>query len=234
LPVDRNLLLQALPAAERAVLAPHLEPIELKQQLTLFDIRDAITDVYFAFDAVVSLVIPLSTGEIIETAMVGRDGVIGAAAALNGRISLNRAIVQIGGKALRCPAEPLKKMLKDHPYLHSLMGGQEQVLFAQAQQSAACNATHVIESRLARWLLRAADLHGSDVLPLTQEYIAQMLGVRRTSVSVVAHTLQRAGMISYKRGHIKLIDIAALQQTACECYQTVKMNYDALLHPSNR
>ena len=104
MPVGRNLLLQALPAAERAVLAPHLEPIELKQQLTLFDIRDAITDVYFAFDAVVSLVIPLSTGEIIETAMVGRDGVIGAAAALNGRISLNRAIVQIGGKSLRCPA----------------------------------------------------------------------------------------------------------------------------------
>jgi CRP-like cAMP-binding protein len=89
-------------------------------------------------------------------------------------------------------------------------------------------------SRLARWLLRAADLRGSDELPLTQEYIAQMLGVRRTSVTVVARTLQEAGMIRYKRGHINLIDVPALQETACECYHTVKMNYDALLHPSNR
>ena len=100
--------------------------------------------------------------------------------------------------------------------------------------AAACNVTHVIESRLARWLLRAADLRGSDELPLTQEYIAQMLGVRRTSVTVVARTLQEAGMIRYKRGHINLIDVPALQETACECYHTVKMNYDALLHPSNR
>ena len=104
-------------------------------------------------------------------------------------------------------------------------------LFAQAQQSAACNATHVIESRLCRWLLRAADLHGSDELPLTQEYIAQMLGVRRTSVTLVARTLQEAGMISYRRGHIKLLDIPALQQSACECYSSVKSNYEALLQP---
>jgi CRP-like cAMP-binding protein len=114
------------------------------------------------------------------------------------------------------------------------MGAHEQALLAQAQQSAACNATHVIESRLSRWLLRAADLHGGDELPLTQEYIAQMLGVRRTSVTVVARTLQEAGMIRYRRGHIKLIDVAALQETACECYQTIKLNYDALFHPSNK
>jgi CRP-like cAMP-binding protein len=115
-----------------------------------------------------------------------------------------------------------------------LFGAHEQALLAQAQQSAACNAAHVIESRLARWLLRAADLHGSDELPLTQEYIAQMLGVRRTSVTVVARTLQQAGMIRYRRGHIKLLDMPALQETACECYQTIKLNYDALLHSSNK
>jgi CRP-like cAMP-binding protein len=229
-----NLLLQALPNPEREALASHLEQIELRQHNVLFDIRDAITDVYFAADAVVSLVIPLSTGEVVETAMVGRDGVIGAAAALNGRVSLNQAIVQISGQALRCPVEPLKEILEEHSHIRSLMGGHEQALLAQAQQSAACNVTHVIESRLARWLLRAADLHGSDELPLTQEYIAQMLGVRRTSVTVVARTLQEAGMIRYRRGHIKLLDIPALQETACECYHTVKMNYDALLHASNK
>jgi CRP-like cAMP-binding protein len=229
-----NLLLQALPDAERRALAPLLTQTELKQHKLLFDIRDEITDIYFATDAVVSLVIPLSSGEVIETAMVGRDGIIGAAAALNGRVSLNQGIVQIGGFALRCAIDPLKEILKAHPYIRSMIGGHEQALFAQAQQSAACNVAHVIESRLSRWLLRAADLHGSNELPLTQEYIAQMLGVRRTSVTVVARTLQEAGLIRYTRGHIKLVDIAGLQETACECYQTVKLNYDALLHASNK
>jgi CRP-like cAMP-binding protein len=229
-----NLLLETLPDAERKALAPHLTQVELKQHSLVFDIRDTITDVYFATDAVISLVIPLSTGEVIETAMVGRDGVVGSGAALNGRVSLNQGIVQIGGHALRCPVGPLRTVMKEHPGFQALIGGHEQALFAQAQQSAACNVAHVIESRLARWLLRAADLHGSNELPLTQEYIAQMLGVRRTSVTVVARTLQEAGMIRYSRGHIKLVDIAALQETACECYQTVKLNYDALLHQSNK
>ncbi len=128
----------------------------------------------------------------------------------------------------------LKALLKDHPAVRTLLSAHEQALFAQAQQSAACNATHVIESRLARWLLRAADLHGEHELPLTQEYIAEMLGVRRTSVTLIARTLQEAGMIHYSRGHIMLVDVRALQDTACECYQTVKLNYDALLHSSNR
>jgi CRP-like cAMP-binding protein len=232
MPLATNLLLEMLSAADREALAPHLSRVELKAQHTIYDIHDTITGIYFPVDAVVSLVVPLSTGEIIETAMVGRDGVVGAAAALNGRASLNRAIVQIAGASLVCPVEPLKALLQQHASLRSLLGAHEQALFSQAQQSAACNATHVIESRLCRWLLRAADLHGGDELPLTQEYIAQMLGVRRTSVTVVARTLQEAGMIRYTRGHIKLLDVAALRETACECYETVKMNYKALLHAS--
>jgi CRP-like cAMP-binding protein len=209
--------------------------VALPQHQILFKIRDIISHVYFAVDAAISLVIPLSTGEVVETAMVGRDGVIGVAAALNGRVSLNEAIVQIGWHALRCPAEQLKDYLQSHPIARSLIGAHEHALLAQAQQSAACNATHVIESRLSRWLLRAADLHGGDELPLTQEYIAQMLGVRRTSVTVVARTLQEAGMIRYSRGHIKLLNVPALQETACECYQAIKMNYDALFRsPSNQ
>lgn len=232
--LQNNLLLDALPDRERQALTPLLARVEIQQHQILFDIRQAVDDVYFPIDAVISLVVPLSTGETIETAMVGRDGVIGAAAALNGRVSLNRGIVQIGGDCLRCPIEPLKGILKTHCSIQSMVGAHEQALFAQAQQSAACNATHVVESRLARWLLRAADLHGSNELPLTQEYVAEMLGVRRTSVTVVARTLQEAGMIRYARGQVKLIDIPALQETACECYQTIKLNYDALLHSSNK
>jgi CRP-like cAMP-binding protein len=234
LPNKTNRLLESLPASERRALALHLVSTSIGQHDALFEVRELITAIYFPIDAVVSLVVPLSTGEIIETAMVGRDGVIGAGAALNGRVSLNRAIVQIGGQVLRCEIEPLKIILKEHPDIQALIGAHEQALFAQAQQSAACNATHAIENRLARWLLRAADLHGSDELPLTQEYIAQMLGVRRTSVTVVARTLQEAGMIRYRRGHIKLLEIPALQETACECYETIKLNYDAFLHASNK
>jgi CRP-like cAMP-binding protein len=229
-----NLLLDSLPRADCQAIDPHLKSVDLKAQQTLYDLRDSIKEIHFPINAVISLVIPLSTGEIVETAMVGKDGVVGAAAALNGRVSLNRAMVQIGGTSLVCAVDPLRQIMQTHQSIRSLLGAHEQALFAQAQQSAACNATHVIESRLCRWLLRAADLHGSDQLPLTQEYIAQMLGVRRTSVTVVARTLQTAGLIRYSRGQIKLLDIPALREAACECYETVKANYQELLqHQTN-
>jgi CRP-like cAMP-binding protein len=234
MPHNNNLLLEALPQQERQAVKGVLKQTELKHHQVVFDVHDSVGEIYFPTNAVISLVIPLSTGEVVETAMVGRDGVVAAAAALNGRVSLNRGVVQIGGDCLFCTVDALKALLQDHPAVRSLLGAHEQALFAQAQQSAACNATHVIESRLARWLLRAADLHGGHELPLTQEYIAEMLGVRRTSVTLIARTLQEAGMIQYTRGHIMLLDVRALQDTACECYQTVKLNYDALLHPSNR
>jgi CRP-like cAMP-binding protein len=224
-----NLLLDSLPEADRQAIERNLKRVDLEAQQTLYDLRGVIKEIHFPIDAVISLVIPLSTGEIVETAMVGRDGVVGAAAALNGRASLNCALVQIGGTSLACAVDPLREIMQTHRSVRSLIGAHEQALFAQAQQSAACNATHVIESRLCRWLLRASDLHGSDQLPLTQEYIAHMLGVRRTSVTVVARTLQEAGMIQYRRGHIKLLDVPALREAACECYETVKANYQELL-----
>lgn len=233
MPHKTNRLLGALPAEARAALMSQLKPTKLEHHRVLFDVRELVTEVHFPIDAVVSLVIPLSTGEVVETAMVGRDGLIGAGAALNGRVSLNRAVVQIGGQSLYCPLDVFKTIVKEQPDVLSLIGAHEQALFAQAQQSAACNVTHHLENRLARWLLRAADLHGGEELELTQEYVAEMLGVRRTSVSVVAHTLQQAGMIQYARGNIRLMDVPALHETACECYEAVKLNYDAMLHPSN-
>ena len=229
MPFQNSLFLDALTQNERQALMPRLSRTHLEQQKILFDIRERVTQAYFPIDAVVSLVVPLSSGEIVEAAMAGRDGVVGAAAVLDGQVSLHRAVVQIAGQCLHCDIEALTGVAKDHPRVQKFIGAHEQALFSQAQQSAACNAVHDIENRLARWLLRAADLHGGDELSLTQEYIAEMLGVRRTSVSVVAHTLQKAGMIKYARGHIKLLDIPGLQETACECYQTVKLNYDALL-----
>jgi CRP-like cAMP-binding protein len=228
-----NLLLDSLPEAARRSLLAKLRAVELKQHQILFDAREAVDTVYFPIDAVVSLVVPLSTGAVVEAAMVGRDGVVGAAAAANGRISLNRAVVQLGGQNLQGEAQHLKALLEQDADVRAHFNTHEQALFGQAQQSAACNVTHNVENRLARWLLRARDLSAKDQLDLTQEYLAEMLGVGRTTVSLVAHQLQAAGLIKYRRGHIQVVDVEGLQEVACECYQAVKMNYDALMKPSN-
>jgi CRP-like cAMP-binding protein len=147
----------------------------------------------------------------------------------DGRISLSRGIVQLSGDIVVCSIEGLKSAALQSPKLLSLLFRHEQTVYAQAQQSAACFATHHVQARLCRWLLRARDLSGSDTLLLTQEYLADMLGVRRTSVTVVAHTLQAAGLIKYTRGKIQILDPAALQEGACECYGSVKRHYARLL-----
>jgi CRP-like cAMP-binding protein len=224
-----NLLIDSLPAADRELLQPNLKPADLQQGTVLFDIGDTIDSVFFPVSSVVSLVVTLSTGEMIEAAMVGRDGVVGASAALDGKISLSRGIAQIGGSGLSCDPEVLKSLALRIPSLLSLLIRHEQTVYAQAQQSAACNVTHTVEARLARWLLRARDLSGGDTLPFTQEFLAEMLGVRRTSVSVTAHTLQQAGMIKYRRGTIQITNLEGLRETACECYETVANNYKLLL-----
>lgn len=227
--LNHNLLLASLSQDDQSLLQPHLRPVTLAQHTVLYDVGDPIASVYFPVDAVVSLVVTLSTGEMIEAAMVGRDGVVGATAALNGRTSLSRAIVQLAGRGLQCSVEALKRVALQSQTILSLLIRHEQTVYAQAQQSAACNATHQVEARLGRWMLRARDLSGSDVLPFTQEFLAEMLGVRRTSLSLVAHTLQQAGVITYSRGKIQIIDVEALRDCACECYATVQTHYDALL-----
>jgi CRP-like cAMP-binding protein len=166
---------------------------------------------------------------MVEAAMVGKDGVVGASSSLDGRISLSRAIVQLAGPALVCEVAELKgAALQSHTFLAKLIR-HEQTLYAQAQQSAACMAAHDVESRLCRWLLRARDLSGSDTLMFTQEFLAEMLGVRRTSVTIVAHTLQEAGMIKYARGKIQILNVEGLHESSCECYESVKGHYALLL-----
>jgi CRP-like cAMP-binding protein len=228
-----NLLLASLSAADLKLLEPHLKPLELPQHKVLWEAGQSVSAVYFPYDAVVSLVVTLSSGEAIEAAMVGRDGVVGALAALDGRISLSRAVVQISGHGASCDVEALKQATMQSATLYSLLIRHEQVVYAQAQQSAACNAMHTIEERLARWLLRARDLSRSDTLPFTQEFLAELLGVRRTSVSTVAHTLQQAGFLKYARGRIHIVNLEGLQESACECYYTVCRHYDTLLGVGN-
>jgi len=225
----KNFLLGQLSPSDLKRLEPNLKPARFEQHHVLFEADEEIRHVYFPSSAVISLVITLSTGEMIEAAMIGRDGVAGASAALDGRISLSRGIVQLGGEIMVCDIEALKSFALESPKLLALLIRHEQTVFAQAQQSAACFATHQVAARLSRWLLRARDLSGSDMLPFTQEYLAEMLGVRRTSVTVVAHTLQAAGLIKYSRGRIQILNTEGLQDSACECYETVKGQYARLL-----
>jgi CRP-like cAMP-binding protein len=225
----KNLLLSLLSPSDAKLLAPHLKPAKFEQHHVLFEADQRVRHVYFPSSAVVSLVITLSTGETVEAAMVGKDGVVGASAALDGKVSLSRGIVQLGGEIVVCDIDALNSAALQNPKLLSLLIRHEQTVYAQAQQSAACFATHQVEARLCRWLLRARDLSESDDLPFTQEYLGEMLGVRRTSVTEVAKTLQEAGMIKYARGKIQILDADALQESACECYDSVKAVHQKLI-----
>jgi CRP-like cAMP-binding protein len=228
-----NRLLASLVPADIELLRPHLKPTELKNETVLYEAGDPIDRVYFPHSGIISLVVELSGGQGIEAAMIGRESMLGAAAALDGQVSLNKAIVQLPGTGDTLDVGRFRAVAEQSHALRTTLLHHEQVLFAQAQQSAACNASHAVEARLARWLLRSRDLSGSDTLALTQEFLANMLGVRRSSVSPVAVTLQRAGLIRYSRGYIEILDLEGLRSASCECYGTVKAHYDRILnhHP---
>ncbi|MGZ5837453.1 MAG: Crp/Fnr family transcriptional regulator [Xanthobacteraceae bacterium] len=223
-----NLLLASLSADVFAAVEPHLKIIPLTHGDVLAETGSTIKRVYFPNSGVISLVVELAVGEMIETAMVGRDGVFNAAAALDGKVSLNKGIVQLAGVASVLDVDHLRALADEFKTFRALLIRHEQVLFAQSQQSAACNASHRVEQRMCRWLLRMRDLADSDDLIVTQEFLAQMLGVRRPSVSIVANTLQKAGLIRYRRGNVRLLDIDGLKEGSCECYATVKAQYDRL------
>ena len=224
-----NRLLASLPADAFSAISPYLKIVELKFGDVVAEAGSPIRQVYFPYSGVISLVVELDVGAMIETAMVGHDGVLNAAPALDGKVSLNKGIVQVAGSAGTIEVNRFRRLANEFEPFRSLLIRHEQVLFAQSQQSAACNASHSVEARMCRWLLYMRDLAGSDDLILTQEFLAQMLSVRRPSVSIVASPLQKAGLIKYSRGHMRLLDVKGLQKRACECYGTVKAHYQRLL-----
>jgi CRP-like cAMP-binding protein len=211
-------LLACLPQSDQEALSAHLGVAELAPRQILHNPGERFSAVYFPHEGIVSLVVDLSTGEMVEAGTVGRDGVVGGAAAFVGAVPLSRAVVQVGGLASVIRADDLCRFADQNPRLRTKLFLYQYFLLAQAQQCAACNASHPVERRLARWLLRCRDLAGRDDIRLTQEFLAEMLGVRRSSVSLVANTMQSAGLIQYRRGYIRLIDIEALRKAACECY----------------
>jgi CRP-like cAMP-binding protein len=229
----QNQLLQVLPAAEFEALRPHLEIVELVREAVLVEAGHPLTHVYLPHSGVISMLVRLSEGQAVEVAMVGRDNVFGASVGLGGEISSTDAVVLLPGRASVLGVAEFRAIADRSTALRALLARHEQALFVQAQQAAACNAAHSVEARLSCWLLRARDLYDEGSLPLTQELLAQMIGVQRNAISIVANALQRAGIISYSRGHIEITDLDALRQTACECHAVVKAQHHRLLKSSN-
>jgi CRP-like cAMP-binding protein len=223
-----NGFLASLSADDFEAIRPHLRAVELSQERLLDKIGDPIKHAYLPHSGVVSRVVELESGERVEVGMVGRDSILGDLGALGEPVALTTAVVLLPGAASVLDVDRLRAAAERSAALRTTLARHGQALVAQAQQAAACNASHAVEARLARWLLRVRDLVGSDQFTLTQELMAQMIGARRNSVSLVAHMLQQAKYIRYSRGHVEIIDLKGLTGTACECYAAIKAQYARL------
>lgn len=218
---SNNALLGALPRALFDRFVPNLTTIELPQGLVLFEVGDEIDQIYFPQSGMLSLLAVMRNGKAIETATVGREGVVGAMAGFGFCKSLVRAVVQLSMTVSKIAATHFRKAVADSHPLQKMCRRYNEVLLSQARVTAACNALHPVEARFCRWLLQTVDRSAIDTVALTQALLAEMLGVRRTSVTEVARRMQDAGIITYSRGVIRIIDRAGLEKMSCECYQTL-------------
>lgn len=225
----RNYLLSALDPEDMAVLGPFLTETALSAGEVLHEVDQPIEAIFFPSSAVVSVVTPTRDGRSVESATIGFESVSGLPSALSGEPSSSRVFAQVAGGAIRLPAAQLRdRAFQSAPLLHLLLRHIEANI-SQAQQSVACNALHEAGQRLARWLLMTQDRVSGPVVPLTQEYLAIMLGVQRTTVTLVASAFKREGLIDYRRGAITILDRAGLEREACECYGLGKIRFDRLL-----
>jgi CRP-like cAMP-binding protein len=222
----RNRLLATLPSADLTLLSPHLKDVVLEQGFVLQEQGESIKEVYFPIEGIISLLAVMRQGDAIETATVGREGAVGLLSGLGPRRSHTRAVVQVSGTALRIQASLFRKAAEGSPAIRDIIGRYGEMLLIQVQQTAACNALHDVEERLSRWLLQARDRVDGNIIRLTHEFLSQMLGVRRPTVTVVARMLQQAGLIRYHRGHIEILDRPGLEARACECYRAIRRQID--------
>lgn len=227
--VTRNRILNALTGSEYEGLRPRLEPINLCVGEVLYRPDEPITHVYFPNRGTVSIVSVFEDGGSVEVGMVGNEGMFGVCVFLGSVSTPLEAVVQLPGEGLRMRADVLKQEFHKGGQFQDLLLRYTQAFITQIAQNAACNRAHHIDGRLARWLLMCQDRTLSKDLELTQEFIAQMLGTRRAGVSEAAGQLQGAGLISYKRGRITILDRSGLEATSCECYPTVKKEFKRLI-----
>jgi CRP-like cAMP-binding protein len=227
----KNHLLDSLPEAEWQRWAPLLEKVDLPLGMVLYESGGTLSHVYFPTTAIVSLLYVMENGASAEIAVVGNEGIVGVSLFMGGETTPSRAVVQSAGRGYRLSSERMKREFNSaRPVLHLLLR-YTQALLTQMAQTAVCNRHHSLDQQLCRWLLLSLDRLQGNELVMTQELIANMLGVRREGVTEGALKLQRAGLISYSRGHITVLDRGGLETRSCECYGVVKNEYDRLLPP---
>jgi CRP-like cAMP-binding protein len=228
-----NRLLAALEPSDYALLMPQLRTAYFSQGAVLQEQEAPVAHVYFPMNGMVSLVSVMEDGQVVESAVVGREGAVGAFAGLGPWNAFTRATVQIPAAVAVIPASHFQAAVNRSERIRDLILRYKEALLGQVQQTAACNALHPLEARLARWLLHAFDRTDARDLPLTQESIAQMLGARRTTVTLIARRLQNAGLISYRRGRIIILDKVGLEHLACECYRTIRRQTERVVPPGD-
>jgi CRP-like cAMP-binding protein len=226
-----NQLLGALETASRKRIDPHLEPITHRLGHVVCEAGGILKHAYFPQGGVLSLLTVLENGSAIETANIGREGAFGLFAAMYSRVSFNRCLVQLEGSMVRCPIELLRSEFERSEHVRDLFVSYSETLLAQVQQTVACNALHTTEQRVCRWLLMMHDRAEGEALPYTHEFLSHMLGTNRKSVTLAAQSMQTAGLISYRRGTIQIVDRPGLEKATCECYAVVKERFDAFLMP---
>ena len=225
----QNRLLASLPVAEFERLSPHLEQVSMPLGEALYESGGRLQHVYFPATAIVSLLYVMEDGASAEIAIVGNEGVLGIALFMGGATTPSRAVVQSAGYGYRLKAQLLMSEFNRGGPVQHLLLRYTQALITQMAQTAVCNRHHSLEQQLCRWLLLSLDRLMSNELTMTQELIANMLGVRREGVTEAAGKLQRAGLIRYSRGHIQVVDRPGLEREVCECYAVVKKEYDRLV-----
>jgi CRP-like cAMP-binding protein len=225
----KNRLLAALPVAEWQRWLPQLQVVEMPLGQVLCESGSLPTHVYFPTTAIVSLLYVMENGASAEIAVVGNEGIVGVSVFMGGGSTPSRAVVQSAGQGFRMKGQAIKNEFNQSPPVLHLLLRYTQALITQMAQTAACNRHHSVDKQLCRWLLLSLDrLPGNEII-MTQELIANMLGVRREGVTEAALNLQEAGLIRYVRGHITVLDRKGLEKRTCECYATVKKEYDRLL-----
>lgn len=224
-----NHLLAALPDADRERLLQHLEPVQMALGEVLYESGAQMRHVYFPTDSIVSLLYVMEDGASAEIAVVGNEGIVGISLFMGGETTPSRAVVQSAGNAYRMRGQLLKDEFHRAGPMQHLLLRYTQALLTQMAQTAVCNRHHSLDQQLCRWLLLSLDRLHSNELVMTQELIANMLGVRREGVTEAAGNLQKAGLIRYQRGHITALDRPGLEARTCECYSVVKREYDRLL-----
>ncbi len=226
--MTRNLMLAVLPASDRERLSTRLSPMFLEIKRVLFEPGKTVDSVYFPLNGVISLVTPLEDGAIVEVATVGNEGVVGVPLVLGGSLAV-RAISQVAGWVLRMDAATFLHEIARAGPMRDLTDDYLQALFGQISQAAACNRLHTNEERLSRWLLMSHDRVGVDEFAITHEFLGQMLGSRRATVTLSAGILQAAGLIKYHRGLVTIVDRHGLEQVACECYGVIRNELESVL-----